>query len=317
MDVDLTIVNGDLKHRQKIGPGANASSEFATNGFVELRNFLGSSEVEELRTLVEVAMSAPGDLACARPHNTLIPLRWNDAIVQRVVLSEHRMHQLRQSSSGDDLRWISAYVSVKEAHSPPLWWHQDWWCWDHLISYRPEAAQIAVLCYLTDTSVSNGALRTLPGTHLESAPIHSILPEAHGRSAATLESEHVALRDLAEQITLELRAGDAVAMDYRLLHGTHANTTANPRHCILLSFTPSWRRLPEEIRAHLIDHPAQPSATDAEEALQLFGSLLPTFAGKRQSLQLNRSAPSMFRAFNGATRFTIGASLKRRRHATL
>jgi ectoine hydroxylase-related dioxygenase (phytanoyl-CoA dioxygenase family) len=38
-----------------------------------------------------------------------------------------------------------------------------------------------------------------------------------------LDPENPAMRNYPEQVTLKLQAGDAVAIDYRLLHGTHAN----------------------------------------------------------------------------------------------
>jgi hypothetical protein len=38
----------------------------------------------------------------------------------------------------------------------------------------------------------------------------------------------VAMRDHPNQVTLSVRAGDAVVTDYRLLHGTHANTNLHP-----------------------------------------------------------------------------------------
>jgi ectoine hydroxylase-related dioxygenase (phytanoyl-CoA dioxygenase family) len=85
---------------------------------------------------------------------------------------------------------------------------------------------LATLCYLTATSVQNGALRVLPGTHHKSAPIHAHLPEAHTEFAETLDPSHMALSDQPGQVTLSLRAGDAVVMDYRLLHGTQANESA-------------------------------------------------------------------------------------------
>jgi len=106
---------------------------------------------------------------------------------------------LRDATAGHDLKWISAYISSKEALSPPLWWHQDWWCWDHPVSYRREGVQVALLCYLTDTTIRNGALRVLPGSHLQSAPIHSILPEAHCNGAKTLQPGHAAMNDMEIQ----------------------------------------------------------------------------------------------------------------------
>jgi hypothetical protein len=271
------------------------SRDFGRDGFVVLQGFLDGRETAEINTLVESALRLPRELACTRPHNTLLPLRWNDPIVQMLLKSGRRMQALRDASGADDLKWISGYVSIKEAFSPALWWHQDWWCWDHPVSYQREAPQMAILCYPTETSMHNGALRVLPGSHLRSTSIHALLPEAHGQGAGNLESEHVAMNDLSGQATLSLRAGDAVAIDYRLLHGTHGNASGSRRDCILLSFTPSWRQLPESIRAHLIDHPAQPSENEASQTAMMISDLRPTFDGMRRSLPLNRNAPAEFK----------------------
>jgi ectoine hydroxylase-related dioxygenase (phytanoyl-CoA dioxygenase family) len=286
-----------MSSAERLSPGFHAQDEsrdFCRDGFVVLEEFLDRCETAQIHTLVESTLHLPSEMACTRPHNTLLPLRWNDHIVQLLLRSERRMQALSDAAEADDLKWISGYVSIKEALSPALWWHQDWWCWDHRVSYQREAPQMAILCYSTNTSIHNGALRVLPRSHLRSTSIHALLPEAHGQGAGNLESEHVAMNDLPGQVTLSLRAGDAVAIDYRLLHGTHGNASSSRRHCILLSFTPSWRRLPEEIRAHLIDHPAQPSDNEASQTTMMISDLLPTFDGLRRSLPLNRNAPPVF-----------------------
>ena len=102
------------------------------------------------------------------------------------------------------------------------------------------------------------------------------------------------MNDLSDQVTLSLDAGDAVVIDYRLLHGTYGNASDANRNSILLSFTPSWRGLPHDIRAHLIDHPAQPSADELAQIPPTMERVLPTFNGERRSLPLNRNAPSSF-----------------------
>ena len=163
-----------------------------------------------------------------------------------------------------------------------MWWHQDWWCWDHPISYEPRAAQVAVLIYLTPTDEESAALRVLPGSHREMTALHAVLPEAHARTAEELDPAHPAMTDHPEQVTLRLAPGDAVVMDYRLLHGTHPNRRPTRRDCVLLTFAPSWRALPEEIRGHLIRHPALP-----EEPAQPW---LPSYEGARADLRLNRAA---------------------------
>ena len=265
------------------------------DGFAVLHAFLDRIEIQETKALVETALRLPRHSLCDRPHNILVPLRWCDPLVGILAISERRLEVLRAVSGGHDLRWISGYISIKEAFSPPLWWHQDWWCWDHPVSFRHDAVQAALLCYLTETNNSNGALRVLPGSHLKSVAIHAVLPEAHSQNE-TLQSEHAAVSDLAGQVTLDLRAGDAVLLDYRLLHGTHANTTASRRDCLIFNFAPSWETLPDDIKAHLIRHPALPSENEAMAASKRFAEILPSFAGKRKSLPLNRNAPSEFEA---------------------
>ncbi len=251
-------------------------------------------ELKQAVLLVESMPTAPRELVCTRPHNTLVPLRWNDPLIRLLLASGRRVQRLANVTCGDDLKWISGYISSKEPNSPPLWWHQDWWCWHHSVTYRRRTAQIAVLCYLGDTNPENGALRVLPGSHLQSAPIHAVLPEAHGRTAEQLGPGHPALGDLPGQETICLRGGDAVVIDYRLLHGTHANAGNTRRDCILLSFTPSWQDLPNDMKAHLIAHPAQPSDGEVTSTSFIVEKLLPKFSGPRQDLPLNRNAPSNF-----------------------
>jgi phytanoyl-CoA dioxygenase PhyH len=271
----------------------STARDFNRQGFIVLPSFLVGPETIVARALVESVLRKPRESACVRPNNTLVPLRWNDAIVQLLLSSDRRMGTLCSAVEADDLKWISGYVSIKDRNSPALWWHQDWWCWDHPVSYRCEAPQIAVLCYLADTDARNGGLRLLPESHRRSMPIHASLPEAHSETAKTLEATDVAMTDHSDQLTPHLLAGDAVVIDYRLLHGTHGNGSNSRRDCILLSFTPSWRRLPEEIKAHLINHPALPSNEDASIPATI-SPFLPAFNGVRRSLALNRNAPREF-----------------------
>jgi ectoine hydroxylase-related dioxygenase (phytanoyl-CoA dioxygenase family) len=270
------------------------TSDYRFDGFARLEAFVDKTELEEIQLLVKSTLTAPSQSACTRPHNTLVPLRWNDATISLLLGSQRRVQVLIDALHAYDLKWISGYVSVKEPHSPPLWWHQDWWCWDHPATYRPAALQIALLCYLADTTAENGALRVLPGSHLKSRPIHAVLPEADGVTAEQLDLEHPAFRDVPGQVTLCLRAGDAVAIDYRLLHGTHGNRCDSRRDCILLSFTPYWKTLPTDIKAHLIAHPAQPTETETTNVAPALRSLLPSFSGIRRDLPLTRNAPSGF-----------------------
>src|SRR5262249_41802833 len=107
--------------------------------------------------------------------------------------------------------------------------------------------------------------------------------------------DHPSLSDHPDQVTPRIAAGDAIVVDYRLLHGTHANSSEARRDCVVLNFAPAWRELPEDIRAHLVRHPAQPNSAEAcaVEALS-GGALLPRFEGVPRDLPLTRFPPRRF-----------------------
>jgi hypothetical protein len=80
------------------------------------------------------------------------------------------------------------------------------------------------------------------------------------------------------------------AVAARLLHGTHTNELPRRRSCLILNFAPAWAELPDEIKAHLIRHPAQPSAHEHPPAD--IRVLLPAFDGEPRDLPLARDAPA-------------------------
>jgi ectoine hydroxylase-related dioxygenase (phytanoyl-CoA dioxygenase family) len=269
------------------------AAAFEERGFARLPGFIARDELPAFRAAVDAVLAAPLPPGCERPHNSLAPLRFDSELVLAALGSPRRVARLREAVGATDLRWISGYVSVKPGRSGPLWWHQDWWCWDHPVSFEPAAAQVAVLCYLADTDPARGALRVLPGTHRRSSPLHAVLPRAHSAGADELADDHPAFADQPGQVTLAARAGDAFVCDYRLLHGTHPNTTPHRRDCLLLTFAPAWARLPDDIRAHLIRHPAQPQGGDATAPV---AALLPRYDGVPRDLPLSRDAPARLAA---------------------
>ncbi len=274
-------------------PGmSGASTSLRRDGFVRIPGFVAPGSVGALKAEVERLLVEPLLPGCDRPHNRLVPLRWNDRMVDLILSDPSRRSYLRTAVDAEDLRWISGYVSVKEPQTPPLWWHQDWRCWGHPVSYQMAPVQVALLIYLAETTQENGALRVIPGSHIKGLPIHAVLPEAHAQDDPPLD--HPALQDHVHQVTLSMNIGDAVVIDYRLLHGTHANASNERRDSLLLSFTPSWRSLPEDIKAHLIQHTALPSPAERVGGASWESELLPHFWGPRADLELDRVPPSDF-----------------------
>src|SRR3954454_11516478 len=170
------------------------------DGYTLLPGLLSPDEVSRIQASVSRLRSTRTVGVCERPNNTLVPLRWRDAAIGVVLDDATRVERVREASHGCDLRWTSGYISIEDPCSGPLWWHQDWWCWDHPVTSHRQAAQVALLCYLNDTTVRSGALRVLPGSHLRSSAIHALLVDVHPEDPA-----RPAASDCPGQVTLELR----------------------------------------------------------------------------------------------------------------
>jgi|SRR5947209_4030072 len=270
------------------------AARFATDGYAVLDRFLPESILAPLRGQVQSVLERPQISGCQRPNNHLVALRWSDQVVRSILGHRARQNRVSRAIAADDLRWISGYVTSKEPGSAALPWHQDWWCWDHPLSFRKETAQVALLCYLSETTERTGALRVLAGSHRRSMTLHALLPDARRE---ILELDHPTMKDQPGQKTIRARPGDAVILDYRLVHGTHEHAGPRRRDCVLLSFAPSWRDLPDDVCGHLIQHPALPSRRERESAQRSpLGSILPDFDGEHLDLAVNVDPPVSFSA---------------------
>jgi len=272
---------------------AVVTHSFTAEGYLVLKQLISPTEISMIQQEADRVLTQERLSACVRPNNTLTPLRWNDRLVDLFLGSGERLKRLAVGTGGASLKWISAYISSKDPGTGPLWWHQDWWCWHHDQSFKKEATQVAVLCYLQPTTEDSGALRVIPGSHHRHIPLHEQLPRAHDHDL-DLDSGHPAMADHPDQLTLNLEAGDAVVIDYRLLHGTHANIGANRRDCLMLTFTPDWDRLPSDIQGHLSRNFALPQPGESIEAISYDPGLLPDFDALAFDLEIDRVPPSYF-----------------------
>lgn len=105
-------------------------------------------EIPIIKNEIEAVTAQGRESACIRPNNTLLPLRWNDKLIEVFLTSEERIQKLNEAINAVDLKWIPGYMSSNDAHCGALWWHQDWWCWQHPVSFKRTTSQIALMCYL-------------------------------------------------------------------------------------------------------------------------------------------------------------------------
>ncbi len=186
-------------------------------------------------------------------------------------------------------RWSSGYVISKPPESPALFWHQDWWGWNDPISYTDVPQQLFLMYYLVDTTVHNGCLRVLKGTHRKRHAMHDLVPEAHNDAIRrATDPDHPVYQALPDDIPIPVTAGDLVIGDARLLHGAYANQSDQHRTVITLWYHPEFDSAPEQIRAHL-GRKQSVVAQWPEEAQRLVQPLVPTYSGDLEPIGWNRN----------------------------
>jgi len=195
----------------------------------------------------------------------------------------------------DSPRFASGFVISKPPHSPPLFWHQDWWGWNEPISYQwTHPPQAFLMYYLVDTSRANGCLRLIPGSHRKRHAMHDGVPDAHTEDLRQVtDPDHPAYQSIDGEVDVPVRAGSVVIGDSRMLHSAHANTTDQRRTVITLWYYPAWDDLPEGVRAYIGG--ATVPVSWHGEALTRLGSLHPVYEGDVAPTAWNRIPGPEFR----------------------
>lgn len=160
-----------------------------------------------------------------KPH---LLLRW----VADLVL-DARVLDAVEDLLGPDLLVLRSVFFVK----PPgdrsyLAWHQDVAYWDLSAGDRVVSAWIA----LTDSTVGNGCVRVVPGSHREPLLEHRLGHDANNR---LVHGQAAAVEVPPERIAcLELRAGQMSLHDGRMLHGSLGNPSNQLRAGLAVRFIP-------------------------------------------------------------------------------
>lgn len=134
-----------------------------------------------------------------------------------------------------DTVWSTGYLISKPPKSPPLFWHQDAWYWNDSDAYSNTTHQLFLMYYLVDTTINNGCLRVIPGSHHKRHEIHNFVSEAHNDKIRLAENlNHPAYKSHPDEQNIQVKAGDLVIGDARLLHSAQANNLKYERPVITL-----------------------------------------------------------------------------------
>lgn len=126
---------------------------------------------------------------------------------------------------GENVRLHGSKLNLKAAHfGSPVEWHQDWAFYPHT---NDDLLAIGVM--LDDTTVANGAMYVLPGTH--KGPVFSH-HGADGLFCGAIDPDTCGL-DFSKAVACEGAAGTCSFHHVRLVHGSAQNTSDRSRALLL------------------------------------------------------------------------------------
>ena len=149
----------------------------------------------------------------------------------------------------EDSRWMgNLFLINKPPFSPRLYWHQDWLWWDEPVSSEPRPMQVFFSYYLEETTIENGCLQVIPGSHLRRNELHDSIPIAHDKKMDTFPPDHPMFVDVPDAVDVPAKAGSIVLGDARLLHSAHANNTPQNRPLLLGWFLFDYGSYPPTVK---------------------------------------------------------------------
>ena len=231
----------------------NLSQSLSQDGYAVAKSVLASDLLDTLRQQRDYV---PGGLSQAhreayQPQGSLVNL--GDYPEFSHLIGSAVLQKLIQGLGPASCCWLAGYLISKSPRSPALFWHQDWWGWDHPLSYTSRLLSLGVMIYLSDTRRENGCLRVIPGSHRCQHRLHA-LPVAHEESLSHIEDpDNIAYQSDESEVAVEETAGDVVLLDPRLLHSAYPNETDEERSLITLWYLPEFNELPPTIRARYMN----------------------------------------------------------------
>ena len=219
---------------------ANQNS-FVRDGYVILRNFFSTAEIELLYRLStdDVVTGHAFDFRDQTGKRTKLTLWFTpgDDTFGLMSRSERMVNGVAKllGTEGDVCHFHSK-IMQKEPKTGGAWeWHQDYGYWYKNGFLYPEA-MVSVMVALTEATVQNGCLQVLKGSHKMQRFEHTVVGEQQGADPVFVEQ----VEKLCERVYVELQPGDVLFFHANVLHRSEANNSDAPRWSIISAYNLSY-----------------------------------------------------------------------------
>ena len=214
------------------------------DGYCVIDDVLSSEFLQELRVEADRLMEHHVMADEFRYQGQHVVTQGQDnEVIQRLLDWPASFKVLNELGFGDFESNGGIIILPKDPGEPPLYWHQDWMKWNDPFSCSPWPQIMFLSYYLSDTTIENGCLKVIPGSHLRRHELHDQLVPAHEQGARFIDEDHpVMFSDHSDQVEVKVKAGSLTLADARLLHSAHRNLTDVQRTLIL-----AWHQRPMTI----------------------------------------------------------------------
>lgn len=240
--------NMDLRERRD-GSTYHVSEEdvlaFKTDGYVHLPGVLSNDEVTELEGTYdrflrqEIRVDGKDFCDMAGDYgrtvdeysilNVMLPRKYHPAWQDNVY--EQRAASIAAQLAGDGMTIDYDQLLAKRPFKEDaiFAWHQDMAYWIDTPDTRTATCWLAI----DDSTVDNGCMRFVPGSHLE--PLRPHRARHENRSIS-----HTLMTDVDETVDeiryVAIRRGDITVHNEKVVHGSGGNSTAGWRRAYVVAF---------------------------------------------------------------------------------
>ena len=171
---------------------------------------------------------------------------FRDPRLLEFLLSEEVLDLVEPITGPDIVLWSSHFICKDPFTGRATPWHEDSALWEGRVDNYDNI--VTVWLALDRSSIDNGCMRVIPGTH------HNGFSQyVQADSATNTFGTQIAHVDDAKAVYFELERGECSLHDSRIIHGATANTSPYRRCGYTMRYLPaSTRIVPERIQGHRV-----------------------------------------------------------------
>jgi hypothetical protein len=210
-------------------------SQYKRDGYLVVKGFCTSSEIEKLMTIAEhdaALRKNSFDLDDQTGKKTKLSLWYTPGNnpFGYLTRSERMVNRVKQLMDGDGgVCHYHSKLMQKEPRVGGAWeWHQDYGYWYKNQFMFPDQL-VSVMVALTKANKANGCLQVIRGSHRMGRVNHGYAGEQVGADMTMVEN---ALKTM-DIVYCELKPGDALFFHSNLLHRSEANLSENSRWSVI------------------------------------------------------------------------------------